>query len=92
MLIPDNLVPFSKMDKADPKSFAVCEYENDAEFKDILVHPDEYIEILKKYQGFIAPDCSVYRDMPLAIQITKEQGQTFSQKLKRVLKAEAGGN
>ena len=48
MLIPDNLVPFSKMDKADPKSFAVCEYENDAEFKDILVHPDEYIEILKK--------------------------------------------
>ena len=35
MLIPDNLIPFSKMDKADPKSFAVCEYENDAEFKDM---------------------------------------------------------
>ena len=68
--IPDNLVPFSKMEKADPKSFAVCEYENDTEFKDILVNPDEYIEILKKYQGFITPDCSVYRDMPLAIQIT----------------------
>ena len=70
IIIPDNLVPFSKMEKADPKSFAVCEYENDTEFKDILVNPDEYIEILKKYQGFIAPDCSVYRDMPLAIQIT----------------------
>lgn len=69
-IIPKNLVPFSKMEKADPKYFAVCEYENDAEFKDILVHPDEYIDILKKYQGFIAPDCSVYRDMPLAIQIT----------------------
>lgn len=70
IIIPDNLVPFSKMEKADPKSFAVCEYENDTEFKDILVNPDEYIEILKKYQGFIAPDCSVYRDMPLAIQVT----------------------
>lgn len=70
IIIPDNLVPFSKMEKADSKSFAVCEYENDTEFKDILVNPDEYIEILKKYQGFIAPDCSVYRDMPLAIQIT----------------------
>lgn len=70
IIIPDNLVPFSKMEKADPKLFAVCEYENDVEFKDILVHPDEYIEILKKYQGFISPDCSVYRDMPLAIQIT----------------------
>ena len=64
IIIPDNLVPFSKMEKADSKSFAVCEYENDVEFKDILVHPDEYIEILKKYQGFISPDCSVYRDMP----------------------------
>ena len=70
VIIPENLVPFSKMDKVDPKAFAVCEYENDVEFKDILVHPDEYIEILKKYQGFISPDCSVYRDMPLAIQIT----------------------
>lgn len=70
IIIPDKLVPFSKMDQAEPKSFAVCEYENDTEFKDLLVNPDEYISILKKYQGFITPDCSVYRDMPLAIQIT----------------------
>lgn len=69
-IIPDNLVPFSKMEKADRKSFAVCEYENDTEFKDLLVNPDEYIAMLKKYQGFISPDCSVYRDMPLALQIT----------------------
>ncbi|MBO5597568.1 MAG: DUF4417 domain-containing protein [Oribacterium sp.] len=69
-LIPKNLVPFSKMHKADPKSFAVCEYENDREFKDILSHPDDYIDILKQYQGFISPDCSLYRDMPLAVQIT----------------------
>lgn len=70
IIIPNKLVPFSKMDKVDPKAFAVCEYENDTEFKDLLSKPDEYIEILKKYQGFIAPDCSVYRDMPLALQIT----------------------
>ena len=68
--IPKNLVPFSKMAKADPKSFAVCEYENDSEFRDILLHPDDYIAILKGDQGFISPDCSVYRDMPLAVQIT----------------------
>lgn len=53
VIIPENLVPFSKMDKVDPKAFTVCEYENDVEFKDILVHPDEYIEIMKKYQGFL---------------------------------------
>ena len=70
ILIPDKLVPFSKMAKADKKTFAICEYENDSEFKDLLVNPDEYIDILKQYQGFISPDCSVYRDMPLAAQIT----------------------
>ncbi len=68
--IPDSLVPFSKMSRADKKKFAVCEYENDYEFRDLLIKPDEYIAILKEYQGFIAPDCSVYRDMPLAAQIT----------------------
>ena len=58
------------MEKADKKVFAVCEYENDSEFKDILVNPNQYVKILKGYQGFISPDCSIYRDMPLATQIT----------------------
>lgn len=70
MVIPDKLVPFSKKDKVDPKTCAVCEYENDTEFKELLVNPDDYITLAKKYQGFITPDCSVYRDMPLALQIT----------------------
>lgn len=70
IIIPEKLVPFSKMEKADKKTFAVCEYENDREFKDLLTNPDEYIEIIKQYKGFISPDCSVYRDMPLAAQIT----------------------
>lgn len=71
LIIPDKLVPFSKMDKVNKKTFAVCEYENDMEFSDLLAHPNEYVEILKQYKGFISPDCSVYRDMPLALQITK---------------------
>ena len=70
IIIPDYLVPFSKLDRAEADSFAVCEYENDIEFKDLLSHPDEYVEKISKYQGFITPDCSVYRDMPLAVQIT----------------------
>ncbi len=47
IIIPDNLVPFSKMEKVDKKKFAVCEYENDSEFRDLLTKPDEYIAILK---------------------------------------------
>ena len=69
-IIPEKLVPFSKMEKADKKTFAVCEYENDSEFKDLLSNPKDYVKKIKKYQGFISPDCSIYRDMPLAIQIT----------------------
>ena len=70
IIIPGKLVPFSKMEKGDPKTVAVCEYENDVEFKDLLINPDAYMAAIKKYQGFITPDCSVYRDMPLALQIT----------------------
>ena len=70
IIIPDGLVPFSKIEKADKKKFAVCEYENDSEFRDLLKNPDEYIAVLKQYQGFISPDCSIYRDMPLSVQIT----------------------
>ena len=36
----------------------------------MLSNPDDYVKKIYKYQGFITPDCSVYRDMPLAIQIT----------------------
>ena len=70
LIVPDLLVPFSKVDRVNSKACAVCEYENDIEFKDLLVHPDEYVALFKQYQGFISPDCSVYRDMPLAVQIT----------------------
>ena len=70
IVIPDNLIPFSKTDRSSKKAFAVCEYENDSEFKDLLSNPKDYVKKIKKYQGFITPDCSIYRDMPLAIQIT----------------------
>ena len=58
-IILDSFVPFSKK-KANPKAEAVCEYGNDMEFKDILVNPRDYV----RYQGFVSPDCFVYRDMP----------------------------
>lgn len=70
IVISGYMVPFSKMERVDPKSFAVCEYENDIEFSDLLTNPDAYVEKLKNYQAFISPDCSIYRDMPLSLQIT----------------------
>ena len=70
IIVPNNLVPFSKLAKADPGSFAVCEYENDSEFRDLLINPEGYVKEIAKYEGFITPDCSIYRDMPFAAQVT----------------------
>ena len=70
IVVPSALVPFSKMSRVNSEACAVCEFENDTEFRDLLINTDNYVEMLRQYQGFITPDCSVYRDMPLAVQIT----------------------
>ena len=69
IIIPDGLVPFSKR-KADKehKNF-VCFYEHDLRFRDCLTATDKYIDELSKYPGIISPDCSLYIDMPLCLQI-----------------------
>ncbi len=67
--IPKGIVPFSKMDSINSSHFAVCEYENDRNFADLLKSPESYVNELKKYQAFITPDASLYWDMPLSAQI-----------------------
>jgi hypothetical protein len=69
ILIPNRIVPFSKLDKADSFADAIATYEHDPVFSDILIHPDDYIEVLKKHI-FISPDCSLYRNAPYSVQIT----------------------
>lgn len=44
-------------------------YENDENFADLLHRPQAYAEDLKRFPGMISPDCSLYRDMPLCLQI-----------------------
>lgn len=70
IIIPDGIVPFSKR-KADKehKNF-VCFYEHDLRFRDCLTTTDNYLDELAKYPGIISPDCSLYIDMPLCLQIT----------------------
>jgi len=69
IMIPKGVVPFSKMDRVAPEKFAVCEYENDRDFADLLRYTDNYVPELKKYQAFITPDSSIYWDMPFSAQI-----------------------
>ena len=70
--IPKAMVPFSKKDSVTPSNFAVCEYENDIEFADLLRNPDTYVKQFKKFQAVISPDASLYWDAPLAAQIVNK--------------------
>jgi len=72
LAIPKAMVPFSKRDKVTPSHFAICEYENDIEFADLLRNPNEYVKEFKKYQAVISPDASLYWDAPFAAQVVNK--------------------
>lgn len=70
IIIPKGMVPFSERVKCRNFNNFVCFYEYDIKFRDILTATKEQLESLKKYPGIISPDCSLYRDMPLVLQMT----------------------
>ena len=66
------LVLFSKavkMNKKELRESWVHFYEDDYEFERIWNNPKQYLNMLKKAAGVISPDFSLYRNMPLAMQI-----------------------
>ena len=69
ILIPKDTIPFSLMNQTKDYSEFVIFYEHDIKFADLLLATDEYIDQLSNFQGVISPDCSLYRDMPLVLQI-----------------------
>ena len=52
-----------------PEGKAVHFFVDDYQFQRIWNDPDKYVEKLKKYVCVVAPDFSLYGDMPLATQI-----------------------
>jgi len=77
-IIPSDIVPFTKRNRIEGNNIAVGFYEMDNEFADILISPENYLEELRqtilitpeKAKLFISPDCSLYRNAPLAVQIS----------------------
>lgn len=67
--LPTGMVPFSIRDRSQCKSDFVCFYENDVNFREILTNTEDYVEELREYPGVISPDCSLYIDAPLCVQI-----------------------
>lgn len=67
--VPNQLVSFSKAISAKDTNQWVHFYEDDYLFERLWRNPEKYLEVLKKYNGVILPDFSLYRDMPLVMQI-----------------------
>ena len=67
-LKPDELVSFTKAIRgADPEAW-IHFYEDDASFERLWNRPNKYLPLLLRHRGVIAPDFSLYRDMPLVMQ------------------------
>ena len=63
------MVPFSIRDQSQDKNDFVCFYEYDINFREILTNTEEYVDDLKMFPGIVTPDCSLYLDAPLCVQI-----------------------
>ena len=70
IIIPEGMIPFSKIKYSDSNKEFVVFYEHDIKFRDILTATDSCLETLKLFPGVVNPDCSLYRDMPLTLQIS----------------------
>ncbi len=77
-ITPSDIVPFTKRKRTNCSDVAIGFYEMDQEFAEVLISPQDYIEEFCKQplvtpesiKPLISPDCSLYRDAPLAVQIT----------------------
>ena len=69
--LPEKVIPFSKaMSKTwQDFDFWVVFYEHDEKFERLWSNPKKYLDKLKKFKGVISPDFSLYRNMPLCMQI-----------------------
>lgn len=68
IIIPTGLVPWSKIPYAkNPGDFG-CFYENDLNFREVLLDIDGQRKILDSRPGWITPDPSLYRNMSPVLQ------------------------
>lgn len=69
IILPESLIPFSKRACTNTHDEFVHFYEHDIKFGPVIHNPEEFINDLKQYRGIISIDASLYRDMPLILQI-----------------------
>ncbi len=69
-IIPVGMIPFSCRKRSNRRGDFVVFYEHDLRFTDVINATDNYLDEFRRFAGVVSPDCSLYRDMPLCLQIT----------------------
>ncbi|MDD6711516.1 MAG: DUF4417 domain-containing protein [Sharpea porci] len=67
--IPNKMISFSKCISSKDFNQWVHFYEDDYLFERVWRNPRRYLDILKRFNGVILPDFSLYRDMPFVMQL-----------------------
>ncbi len=69
-VLPRQMIPFSKRKQCRDKndSFIVC-YEHEFQFAELIKTPQSYVNELLEFAGCVSPDCSLYFDSPLSVQL-----------------------
>lgn len=70
ILIPSDMIPFDKRNHFIGQDVAVHFYMHDKTFRQVIYATNRYLSSLKQFPYVVSPDCSLYRDMPLCLQIT----------------------
>lgn len=68
-IIPDKVLPFSKIMSCSDFNYWIIFYEHDNTFEKFWKNPEKYLNRLKKFKGVVTPDFSIYGDMPFSLQI-----------------------
>lgn len=67
--LPISMLPFDKRLQTNNYNQWIHCYLYDSRFRQIITNPEKSVNTLRQFAGFISPDTSLYRDMPLATQI-----------------------
>ena len=70
-VLPEKVVTFSKAMSRTWNDYDcwVVFYEHDIKFERLWNNPKKYLNKLKKFKGVVSPDFSLYRNMPLVMQM-----------------------
>ena len=69
LILPEGFTPFTKRHRAPTSHEALCFFEFDGKFSELLIEPERFVETANSFAIFVPPDCSLYRDQPFATQI-----------------------